>query len=107
MGKLTRGRTKYHTPAAKQQTPTSESLSSAVLSNNIPNLEVPDNLFSGLDAFQKFLAPSKALQESLDRDNEDARSTMSKKSFKSDMPFNKKDKRLLRREAFLSSKERF
>jgi hypothetical protein len=108
MGKLTRGRTKFHTSATNKQSPApttdaNKDLSASV-SKNLPTLTVPDNLFLGVDIPQSCLEPNETLVDNLSRENEDTRSTLSKKSFKSDMPYKKKDKRLLRREAFIMSK---
>jgi hypothetical protein len=103
MGKLKRGRTKYHTPGNnKPNDPSTET--SAAVSKTFPKFSIPDNLFSGVDIPQSCLESNETLVDDFKRDNEDTRSTLSKKSFKSDMPYNKKDKRLLRREAFIMSK---
>lgn len=107
MGKLTRGRTKYHTPAANtKHSPTNDANNDLPASGNkiFPEVSVPENLFSGVDIPRSVLEPNETLEENFKRDNDDTRSTLSKKSFKSDFPYNKKEKRLLRREAFIMSK---
>lgn len=105
MGKLTRGRTKYHTSANINQSPSSDANKdvSETAPKNLPIINVPDNLFVGVDITQSCLEPNEMPVDKLTRENEDTRSTLSKKSFKSDMPYSKKDKRLLRREAFIMS----
>ncbi|XP_059485749.1 uncharacterized protein LOC132202687 isoform X4 [Neocloeon triangulifer] len=101
MGKITRGRTKYHTAAEQKQSIADAPSETQNVSRSLQTLSVPDDLFAGLDIPQAYLEPNKTLQDNLRRENEDARSTLSKKSFKIDNPYNKKEKRLLRREAFL------
>jgi len=105
MGKLTRGRTKFHTSANIKKSPTTDANKdlSATVSKNLPQITVPDNLFAGVDITQSCIEPNAKQVDNLTRENEDTRSTLSKKSFKSDMPYSKKDKRLLRREAFIMS----
>jgi hypothetical protein len=120
MGKISRGRRKYHAPGHENsntrlssksaETSNDEGCSTARDNFDLPsynplpvNFTLPSDLFAGIDISGDDLKQQLDVRSVAD----DTRSIVSKKSFKSERPYKKKEKRQLRREVFMMSKNTF